>query len=259
VSIWIDHRQVTSIANARPVRLSGFLAGPQASRRLVGVPGRLAPLVGEPEAADARRATMTLRVPCATLADRPAALSTIKAALGGAIRLIRTADRPGLVTRCVAESITPSEQPGAPGLTIPAILIDIVWLAIDGGSLVWPAPGPILLGTTRATIPVGSLVSGGWLYAWGGSSPLTITTRSANGARTATCVITQTLATGEHLACDLDTGDVWYVTASGRSVLGTVVGEVPTLDPADVLGAVGPSLQLSSGTGLLVPSTREWI
>ena len=78
----------------------------------------------------------------------------------------------------------------------------------------------------------------------------------ANGTGATTCVITQTLATGEHLAGDLDTGDIWLVTASARTRVSTVVGELPVLDPADALGTVLPSLQLSTGTGLLVPSTR---
>jgi hypothetical protein len=71
-----------------------------------------------------------------------------------------------------------------------------------------------------------------------------------------TCTITQALATGEHLAGDLDTGDVWYVTASTRTRVSAVAGELPTLDPADALGSVTPTLSLSSGSGLLLPSTR---
>lgn len=256
MSIWIDNRPVTSIAGARPVRLSGFLTGPRGQRTVTGVPGRLAPVVGSRQAPEPRRGGMTLRVPLATLTDRPAAIATVEAAIADAIRSIRTADRPGVHTRCVAESITWSEIPNAPGLTIPTLLCDIEWLAIDGGTEDWPADPPILLGTGRTPIPLGSLPSGGWLFAWGGSSPLTITYTPANGAGATTCVITQTLATGEHLAGDLDTGDLWFVTASTRTRVSSVVGELPVLDPADALGTVNPTIQLSSGTGLLLPSTR---
>jgi hypothetical protein len=256
VSVWIDNRHVTSIAGARPVRLSGFLTAPRGQRSLSGVPGRLAPVVGGLQAPEPRRATLTLRIPLASIADRPAAIATVEAALAGAVRSIRTADRPGVHTRCLAESLTWSEIPGAAGLTIPTLVCDVVWLAVDGGSEDWPADPPILLGTGRTAIPLGSLPSGGWLFLWGGTSPLTITYTPANGANSTTCVITQALATGEHLAGDLDTGDVWLVTALARTLVSTVVGELPVLDPADALGTVTPTLQLSTGTGLLVPSTR---
>ena len=256
MSVWIDNQPVTAIAGARPVRLSGFLTAPRGQRSVLGVPGRLAPVVGALQAPEARRGALTLRVPCATLADRPAAIATVEAAIGGAIRSIRTADRPGVHTRCLAESITWSEIPGAASLTIPTLLCDVVWLAVGGGSEDWPADPPVLLGTGRTPIGTGSLPSGGWLFAWGGTSPLTITYTPANGAGATTCVITQALATGEHLAGDLDTGNVWHVTASTRTRVSSVVGELPVIDPADALGSVAPSLQLSSGTGLIVPSTR---
>ncbi len=256
MSIWIDNRHVTTIAGARPVRLSGFLTAPRGQRTVTGAPGRLAPVIGARQAPEPRRGGMTLRVPLTVLTDRPAAIAAVEAAVGDAVRSIRTADRPGVHTRCVAESLVWSEIPNAPGLTIPTLLCDIVWLAVDGGSEDWPADPPILLGTGRTPIPLGSLPSGGWLFAWGGTSPLTITYTPANGVGATTCVITQTLATGEHLAGDLDTGDVWHVTASTRTRVSSVVGELPVIDPADALGSVLSTLQLSSGTGLLVPSTR---
>ncbi|MCO4101744.1 MAG: hypothetical protein HEQ38_20595 [Gemmatimonas sp.] len=256
MSVWIDNRPVTSIAGARPVRLSGFLTAPRGQRSTSGVPGRLAPVVGGLQAPEPRRATLTLRIPLATIADRPAAMATVEAALAGAIRSIRTADRPGVHTRCIADAIVWSEQPNAPGMTIPSLLCDVVWLAIDGGTEDWPADPPVLLGTTRTPIPMGSIPSGGWLFIWGSTSPVTITYTPANGTGATTCVITQTVATGEHLAGDLDTGDIWLVTASARTRVSTVGGELPVLDPADALGTVLPSLQLSTGTGLLVPSTR---
>jgi hypothetical protein len=256
MSIWIDNRPVTSIAGARPVTLTGFLTANRAGRSVVSVPGRLAPLVGDQGAPDSRRGSMTLRIPCATLADRPAAIAAVEAALAGAVRTIRTTDRPGVHTRAVAESITWREVSGAPGMTIPSLLCDVVWLLVDGGSETWPAPGPMLLDTTRRRVSLGTLPSGGWLFAWGGSSPLTITYTPANGTGATTCVISQTVATGEHLAADLDTGDVWLVTASTRTRVTGVAGALPALDPAHALGAVMPTLQLSSGTGLLVPSTR---
>lgn len=256
MSIWIDNRLVTNIAGARPVRLSGFLTAPRGQRSVAGVPGRLAPVVGALQAPEPRRGGMTLRFPMASLADRPATIATAEAALAGAIRSIRTADRPGVHTKCFAESIEWSEIPQAPGLTIPTLLCDIVWLKVDGGSEDWPADPPILLGTTRTPIPLGSLPSGGWLFVWGSTSPVTITYAPANGTGVTTCVITQAIATGEHLAGDLDTGDIWYVTATTRTRVSSVVGELPILDPADALGTVSPTLQLSTGTGLLVPSTR---
>lgn len=256
MSVWIDNRIVTNIAGARPARLSGFLTAPRGVRSVSGVPGRLAPVMGGLQAPEPRRGGLTLRIPLATLADRPAAIATVEAALAGAVRSIRTADRPGVHTRCIAESIVWSEIQGAPGLTIPTLLCDIVWLAVDGGSEDWPADPPILLGTTRTPIALGSLPSGGWLFVWGSTSPVTITYTPANGTGATTCVITQTLATGEHLAGDLDTGDVWYVTATTRTRVSTVVGELPVLNPADALGTVAPTLQLSTGSGLLVPSTR---
>jgi hypothetical protein len=256
VSVWIDEQAVSSIAGAKAVRLSGFLTAPRGVRSVVTVPGRLSPLLGERGAPEPRRGLLTLRVPCPTIADRPTAMATVEAAIADGIRSVRTADRPGVVTRCVAESITWSEVSGAAGMTIPSLLCDIVFVAYDGGSLAWPAPGPVLLGTSSVAIPVGSLPTGGWLFAWGGSSPLTITYTPANGTGATTAVITQTVATGEHLTCDLDTGDVWLVTAVARTRVANVSGELPALDPADALGAVMPTVQLSSGTGLLVPSTR---
>jgi hypothetical protein len=256
MSVWIDNRHVTNIAGARPVRLTGFLTAPRGQRTVSGVPGRLAPVLGSRQAPEPRRGGLTLRVPLVSLADRPSVIATVEAALADAIRSIRTADRPGVHTRCVAESIVWSEVQGAPNLTIPSILCDIVWLAIDGGSEDWPADPPILIGTGRTAIPLGSLPSGGWLFCWGGSSPLTLTYTPANGANVTTCTITQVLATGEHLAGDLDTGDVWYVTASSRTRVSAVAGELPTLDPADAIGSIFPTLSVSSGSGLLLPSTR---
>lgn len=256
MSVWIDNRPISSIASAKAVRLAGFLNAPRALRSLSGIPGRLGPAVGSLLAPEPRRGVLSLRVPCATLADRPTVISTVESAIAGAIRSIRTADRPGVHTRCYAESIVWEELPNAPALTIPSLLCTITWLAVNGGTEKWPADGPILLSTSRTTIPLGSIPSGGWLFAWGGSSPLTITTTPANGTGATTCVITQAVGTGEHLAIDLDTADVWLVTASTRTRVSTVVGDVPVLDPADALGSAWPSLQLSSGSGLLVPSTR---
>lgn len=257
MSVWIDNRPVTSIASARAVRLGGFLTASRSQRSLQGVPGRLSVLVGGLEAPEVRRATLTLRVPLSLITDRAAAIATVEGALAGAIRSIRTADRPGVHTRCVAESIVWSEQPNAPGLTIPSLLCDIVWVAVDGGTEKLPGDPPVVFSTTAASVAMGSLPSGGWLFAWSTTSPLTITYTPANGINATTCVITQTVAAGEHLAGDLDTGDIWLVTASTRTRVSNVVGELPLLDPSDVVGAVLPTLQLSSGVGLIVPSTRS--
>lgn len=256
MSVWIDHRPVTRLG-ARPVRLGGFLTAPRGTRAVTGVPGRVAPVLGALQAPEPRRGTLTLRVPLTSLSDRPAAIAAIEAAVGGAVRTIRTADRPGVVTRCLAEAIQWSEIPGAAGLTIPTLLCEITWLAVDGGSETWPASGPVLLGTAPTPVPVGSLPTGGWIFAWGGTSPLTVTYTPANGHGATACTITQAIATGEHVAVDLDTDDVWHVTASTRTRVGTVTGPVPTLDPADALGTVLPTLRLSSGTGLLLPALRH--
>jgi hypothetical protein len=254
--IWIDNRPLERIAGARAVSATGFLTASRGTRAIASVPGRLGVLVGGLEAAAPRRAALVFRVPVATLADRPAAIATVEGAFAGAVRSIRTADRPDVHTRCLVEAITWRELDGATGMVHPSLLCEVELLAVDGGSDQWPTPGPVLLGTTRTMVPVGSIPTGGWLFLWGGSSPLTVTYRSANGQRVATCVITQALATGQHLAGDVETGDVWFVTATTRTRVSAMVGELPLLDPADALGTVRPTLQLSSGTGLLVPSLR---
>ena len=257
MAIWIDERSLKDHLNVRPSRIEGFLSGPLLQRQLVGVPGTTRQLVGGQRAPDARVGTIEARVPLTALPDRPATLRTLELALTGE-RWLRTIDRPGVRTRCHV-TMAPREIPQARGLTIPTVLITLTCVALDGSSEHTPARSPVLCSTTPAAVPTGSLPTTGWLMAWGYTSPLTITYRTGRGDAT-TLVITQALATGEHCALDLLTEDVWHVAASGtRAKVASVAGTFPACDPRDAVGSLAPTLALSSGSGLLLPTLHDRI
>jgi len=248
--IWIDEQEVRG-QGFRPARLSGFLTGARAERILVGVPGTTRLLVGGHLAASPRVGVMQGRVPLSAFDERPTAIATFERAFAGE-RWVRTLDRPGVRTRCWI-ALAWEEIPQARGLTIPTLLLTLTCTALDGSSESWPAPAPIALSTTPAAVTPGSMPSTGWLLAWGYTSPLVITTRSARGVAS-TCSITQALDSGEHIAVDLLTGDVWRaLAAGGRARVSAVTGTLPVIDAADAVGALSPTLALSSGTGLLLP------
>lgn len=248
--IWIDDQEIRGLG-IRPSRLSGFLGGARAERALVGLPGTTRQLVGGPQAPAVRVGVIAGRVPLSGFTDRPAAIAAIERACSGE-RWVRTMDRPGVRTRCRI-ALAWEEIPQARGLTIPTILVTLTCTMIDGGSESWPAPAPILLGTTAVAVTPGSMPSTGWLLAWGYTSPLVITYRTARGVAT-TSTITQALDTGEHVAIDLETLDVWRALAAGaRERVPIVTGTLPVIDPADCVGSRSPTLALSSGTGLLLP------
>ncbi len=256
MSVWIDNRAMTTLG-LRPAKWSGVLTAARAARASVGLVGSAAQLVGSLQAAPATFIEIEASAPLAAFTDRPALAAAIEAAYGGAIRMIRTLDRPGIVTRAVLADVTINELPQAPGLTIPRVLVTLRFLRIDGGSQDWPTPGPILVGTTRTPIALGSLPSRGVLLAFGYTSPLVVTYTPATGLGATTWTITQTLATGEHVAADLDTGDVYLATAAGgRTRVATVTGTVPALDPAHVVGTGNPALQVSSGSALHMAQRR---
>ena len=255
--IWIDNRPVTALG-LRPSRWAGWLSAPRGEYVTRGVPGAAGQVLGEVQAAEARLATLTCYAPLSLITDQPALQALVEGAFMGGIRTLRSSNRPAVQTRAVLQGpIVWDEVGGAPGGAVSSLLCTTRWLAIDGGSYAWPAPGPVLLGTTRTVLAVGSMRSGGWLLVWGSSSPLTITYTPANGLGATTCVITGTLAAGGHWACDVATGDVWQVAADGsRTRAASVVGALPACDPAHALGSTGPSITLSSGTGLFLPETR---
>jgi len=256
VSLWIDERPVSALG-ARLARIEGFLGGPIISRQLTGVPGLTRPLIGGLRAPDPRTAVLELSVPLNALTDRPTAIRALELALTGE-RWVRTIDRPGLRTRCHV-TMAAREIPQARGLTIARVLVTLTCTALDGSSEHWPARSPVLLSTTPAAVPTGSLPTTGWLLAWGFSSPLTITYRTARGDAT-TLTITQTLATGEHVAIDLLTADVWHVATTGvRTRVALVTGTMPACDGRHALGSLAPTLALSSGTGLLLPTLHDRI
>ena len=254
--IWIDEQEVRG-QGFRPGRLSGFLTGARAERMLVGVPGTTRVLVGGHQAPGARVGVIQGRVPLTSLDERPAAVAKHERAYAGE-RWVRTIDRPGLRTRCRI-TLTWEEIPQARGLTIPTLLLTLTCTALDGSSESWPAPPPIALSTTAVAVTPGSMPSTGWLLAWGYTSPLVITTRTARGVAT-TCTITQALETGEHIALDLYSGDVWRALAvGGRTRVSAVVGTIPVIEPTDAVGTLQPTLALSSGTGLLLPTHHSRI
>lgn len=255
--IWIDERSLKEQLNVRPSRIEGFLSGPLLQRQLVGVPGTTRQLVGGQRAPEARVGVIEANVPLAALTDRTETIRALELALTGE-RWIRTIDRPGVRTRCYV-TMAARELPQARGLTIPRIQVILTCVALDGSSEHTPARPPVLLSTTPAAVPTGSLPTTGWLMAWGGSSPLTITYRTGRGEAT-TLGITQALATGEHLAVDLLTEDVWHVAASGtRTKVASVAGTFPACDPRDAVGSLAPTLALSSGSGLLLPTLHDRI
>lgn len=255
--IWIDNRPVTALG-LRPSRWSGWLTGARGAHRVTGVPGAAGQLVGAQQAADPRLATLTCYAPLAAVTDQPALIAAVEAAFTGGIRTLRSLNRAGLATRALLQgAVQWDEVAGAPGMTVPSLLCTTQWLAVDGGSFAYPAPGPVLLSTARTALALGSMRSGGWLLVWGSSSPLTITYTPANGVGATTCVITGALATDGHWACELDTGDVWQVAADGtRTRAASVVGALPACDPAHSVGSTGPGITLSSGTGLLLAEPR---
>ena len=255
--IWIDNRAMTTIG-LRPSRLSGFLTGARAPRARSGLAGFAGQLLGATQAAPEAVAEMEAYAPLATLADRPALAATIEAAYGGGVvRTIRTLDRPNVITRALLVEATITELPQAPGLTLARVIVTLRWLRVDGGSPDWPTPGPILLGTTRTAVPLGSLPSAGALLLFGYTSPLVITYTPANGVGATAWTITQALTTGEHVAADLESGDVFLATAAGgRSRVSSVTGTAPAMDPTDALGTLAPMLSLSSGTGLYLAARR---
>lgn len=256
MSIWFDEVPLTT-RGVRPSRIEGFLSGPLLRRQLTGVPGLTRPLIGGLTPADPRVGIIEGHVPLNALTDRPAAIRALELALTGE-RWVRTIDRPGLRTRCHV-TLTPREIPQARGLTIARLLVTLTCTALDGSSEHWPARSPVLLGTTPAAVPTGSLPTTGWLLAWGFTSPLTITYRTARGDAT-TLTITQTLATGEHVAIDLLTADVWHVATTGvRTRVALVTGTMPACDGRHALGPLAPTLALSSGTGLLLPTLHDRI
>lgn len=255
MSLWIDNRPLTALG-LRPSKVTGWLSGARGERAVAGIPGSTAPIVGALQAAPARVATVTAYVPLTTLTDRAATIAAVEAALANGIRMIRTADRPGVQTRAILQSCTWSDVGGA-SMAIPSLLCEMTWLAIDGNSAAWPTPGPVLLGTTPTRLTLGTLPLGGWLLAWGFTSPLVLTYSNASGTTKTTLTITQTLATGGHVALELDTADVWNVAADlTRTRITTVTGTVPACDPVDAVGGLGPTLTLSTGTGLLLPALR---
>lgn len=256
MSIWFDDVALTA-RGVRPSRIEGFLSGPLLRRQLTGVPGLTRPLIGGLSAPDPRVGIIEGHVPLSALTDRPAALRTLELALTGE-RWVRTIDRPGLRTRCHV-TMAPREIPQARGLTIPRLLITLTCTALDGSSEHTPAQAPVLLGTTPVAVPTGSLPTTGWLLAWGFTSPLTITYRTARGVAT-TLTITQALATGEHVAVDLLTADVWHVaTTLVRTRVANVTGTLPPNDGRHAIGSLAPTIALSSGSGLLLPTLHDRI
>ena len=256
MSVWIDNRAMTTIG-LRPSKWSGVLTAARAARPFVGLAGSAAQVVGTLQAAAVTYLEIEAHAPLAAFTDRPALAATIELAYGGGIRMIRTADRPNVVTRGVLADVQIGEIPQAPGLTIPRVLVTLRFLRIDGGSQDWPTPGPILVGTTRTPIALGSLPSRGVLLAFGYTSPLVVTYTPATGLGATTWTITQALATGEHVAADLDTGDVFLATAAGgRTRLSAITGTPPALDPFHVVATGNPSLQVSSGTALYIAPRR---
>ena len=253
---WIDNRDVANLG-LRVARWNGFLTGGRGEWTVVGVPGGAGQLVGTRQAASPRLAALVCYMPLTAVTDHLTAPAAVEAAVSGGIRTLRAMNRPTLRFQAVLQSLTWSEVAGAPGLTVPSVLVEMQWLLYEGGGSQWPAPGPVLLGTSATAITLGTLPMAGWLLVWGSSSPLTITYTPANGVGATTCVITGTLAAGGHWACELATGDVWQVAADGSRARATsVVGSLPALDPAHVRGTRGPSVTLSSGTGILLPDTR---
>jgi hypothetical protein len=257
--LWIDHRPLTAIG-LTPTALRGHLTAAGGTRARTGLAGRAGQVLGTRQAASEASIEVDATAKLTALPDRGAVLDAVELAYGGGVlRTLRTMDRPAVLTRVLLDGppvIT--EVPGAPGLTIPRLTVTLRFLRVDGGSVGWPAPGPVLLGTTRTPIALGSLPSAGWILAWGTTSPLTITYTPASGVGATAWVITQAVATGEHLAADVETGDVWFVSTSGvRTRVSGVSGIRPALDPGDSLGSALPSLALSSGTGLYLPATRH--
>lgn len=255
--LWIDNRLMSSIGLA-PSRISGHLSAPGATRVREGVAGTAAPVIGARGAAPEGLIVIGAYAKPSAFTDRGPLVDTIEAAYGGGmIRQLRTVDRPGVTTPVLLDGpAVITEIPQAPGLTLPRFFVELKFLRVLGGSVAWPAAGPVLLGTSRVAIPGGSMPSTGQLLAWGYTSPLVITYTPANGLAATTWTITQAVASGEHIAADLETGDVYLQTASARTKVTAVTGTRPALDTGHALGTLNPGLTLSSGTGLLLPQRR---
>lgn len=253
----IDNRLMTAIG-LTPARIAGHLTAPRAPRARVGQAGTAGQIIGARGAAPESYIEIDAWAKVGAFPDRAAVLDAVEQAYGGgALRTIWTFDRPGVLTRVLLDDCQCTEIAAARGLTIPRFRVSLKFLRIDGGSVDWPAPGPVLLGTSRVAVPVGSLPSVGQLLAWGGSSPLLITYTPANGLAATVWTITQAVASDEHLAADLETGDVFLVATTGtRTRVSGVTGTIPALDNHHRLGSVGPGLTLSSGNGLLLPTRR---
>ena len=87
---------------------------------------------------------------------------------------------------------------------------------------------------------------------------MTLTYTPANGEDDTVLTISTAVATGEHVALDLDAADARLVATSGTRTAVTPTGTWPTLDPSDATSPVAlPTLTLSSGSGLWM-GRRRW-
>lgn len=249
-----------------PTDISGWLTGARAQRSAAGIPGRVSTVLGAKRAAAARVLTVGVLAPLASETERPSVIARVEHALLDQRVAIETVDRPGVQTWAACDLIDWREAaPNAPKLAVPSISGVIQFVALDGGSEDVEPAVPVLLGTTRAAIPAGTLPTGGMVLLWGYTAPVTLTYAPANGVGSTALTIGQAVATGEHVALNLDTQEAFFVPVSGARSAFLPSGSWPTLDPTDAVGAglidgtsatAYATLTTSSGTGLWLGRRR---
>lgn len=257
-----------------PLDLNEWLTAARALRTTASVAGRLGVTVGSKQPAAPRRVTVGAAALLTSELDRLAAMARVERALLDQRIPLETADRPLVQTWVLVEAIDWKQvHPQAPKIAVPSIACQITLLALDGGSEdaePWP---PVLLSTTPAAMPVGTLPSDGTLWLWGYTSPVVLTYTPANGENPITLTIAQAATTGDSVMLDLWTADAYFTLASSgartkitNAVVASPVGQWPAIDNRDQRGYgmvdgtsafANPTLAVSSGSGLWI-GRRRW-
>lgn len=192
-----------------------------------------------------------------TLAGRSALLDALEVATAGLLEL-EFNDDPGRVydAECVGIEVRPVNAIYA----APSLLVDLDFIA-DATTKRDATPLPRSFGSTPVAIPTGTASHGGTLWVYGAATDPVVTCRRADGAVAWQLGFTVALTDNDFLAIDLIRHTV---TLSDDSVASNGIGlwtsgEWGTFRPedADPVGGRYPTLEVSSGSGMLL-SARRW-
>jgi phage-related protein len=260
MSLWINDVSAEDLgfASGDASALEQWGAALDVNFRSSPVPGFSGHIVGGSPTSPPRIVPLSAVISADTIGERNALLQTLMSNLQGRLEL-RFSDEPDRILYGVCTKAVSSGASDAWSFALPDLRVSVEITCMDAAKYDRNVQ-TLAFGSARQSMPMGNMPHDGTLYIMGAATTPVITYRNMAGDSVQTMTLS-TLGGDDYYAIDLLRKKItrYDATVASDALDEWTAGDFPVFDPGDcdVEAGIYPTLEVSSGSGLLV-YRRRW-